>query len=303
MSSSLAAAALNALSATREHNAESKPTSAVAVRGNPSEVLFLDRYGWQALGLVCGASVFHVGFVGWPTGNTEVSQLSNAMYGAREKALAGLVSEAGRLGADGVVNASIDVHFMQDERHLPRFVALGTAVRRAGPKSRAADPDSAPFVTTIKSSELGLLHAAGFRPLGLVMGSCVYHVGRQGAMGWTRTLSRNAELAGISAAFYEARELAMTRLQQEGRTLSAAGVVGVSTAERSHVWGSRVIEFFAMGTAVASVDQQAGSGQPQMVVPLNDMSDSTDPARIHEGTSGDRPGSPPSTVTDSESAR
>lgn len=302
MSGSLAAAALKALSAAEEHKSEPKRTPLAAVRGNPSEILFLDRYGWEALGLVCGAAVFHVGLVGWPSGNTEVTQLSAALYGAREKALAGLVAEASRAGADGVVNASIDVHFMQDERHLPRFVAVGTAVRRARSKPTGADSSAAPFVTTMRSSELGLLHNAGFRPLGLVMGSCVYHVGRQGLAGWSRNVRRNTELSGISAAFYDARELAMTRLQEEAQSLSAAGVVGVTTAERSHVWGSRVIEFFAMGTAVAPIDQPLGFDPPQTVVALDDRSDSTDPARILEERGDQGPGSPTSSSV-SESPR
>lgn len=292
MSISLAAAALKAVWRAPDHKSESKPAPAAAVRGNPSEVLFLDRCGWEPLGLVCGAAVFHVGLVGWPSGNTEVTQLSNAMYGAREKALAGLVREASRIGADGVVNASIDIHFMQDERHLPRFVALGTAIRRAGRRPNVTESDATPFVTTIKASELGLLNSSGFRPLGLVMGSCVYHVGRQAITGWSRNISRNTELTGISTAFYDARELAMTRLQEEARTLAAAGVVGVTTGERSHVWGSRVIEFFAMGTAVASVDAPDGAEPPRVVLPLNDGFDNTDPARIIQESEATHPGSP-----------
>jgi hypothetical protein len=91
---------------------------------------------------------------------------------------------------------------------------------------------------------------------------------------------------GYSAAFYDARELAMTRLQDEARSLGADGVVGVTTAERSHVWGSRVIEFFAMGSAVASIEGQPGIDVPVMVVPLNDARSRIDPGSIVAEPSG-----------------
>ena len=49
-------------------------------------------------------------------------------------------------------------------------------------------------------------------------------------------------------ALYEARELAMERMQTEAAELQAGGIVGARIIERSHGWGSHVIEFFAIGT-------------------------------------------------------
>jgi uncharacterized protein YbjQ (UPF0145 family) len=42
----------------------------------------------------------------------------------------------------------------------------------------------------------------------------------------------------------------MERMQDEALKLQAEGIVGVQIQEKSHVWGSHTIEFFAMGTAV-----------------------------------------------------
>ena len=287
---SLAEEALGALASGSGKNADERAGAPQIVTGDPSEVLFLDRYGWEPLGLVTGAAVFHVGVV-WPRGNTEVTQLSQAMYGARERALVGLIGQAQRAGADGVVNATVDVHFMQDDRHLPRFVTTGSAVRRRTRPRRADDDQPPPFVTTMTASQLGLLGNAGFRPLGLVMGSCVYHVGRQRFSSWARNLRTNRELAGYSGAFYDARELAMTRLQDEALALSADGVVGVTTAERSHVWGNRVIEFFALGNAVAAVEEPAIPASPALAVALNDRFWLSDPASIHAEAREKRKGS------------
>src|SRR5581483_8919484 len=90
----------------------------------------------------------------------------------------------------------------------------------------------------------------GYQPLGLVMGSCVYHVGHRDFTQWASSQTANSEMPSYTAAFYEARELAMSRMQVEGENLHADGIVGVSVTHRSHIWGSRIIEFFAIGTAV-----------------------------------------------------
>ena len=42
-------------------------------------------------------------------------------------------------------------------------------------------------------------------------------------------------------------------MQKEGEELQAEGIVGVQLNERSHGWGSHVIEFFAVGTAVMRI--------------------------------------------------
>jgi uncharacterized protein YbjQ (UPF0145 family) len=280
VATSAAQAALDALAtAAGGDQSGSGVVRVPAVSGDATEVVFLDRSGWEPCGLVSGASVFHVGMVGWPRGNTEVAQLSKAMYAAREDALSGLRVDAARLGADGVVNTTLDVHFMADHRHLPRFVATGTAIRPTRASRSRSQDQPAPFITTMSAAEMGLLGVSGYRPVGLVMGSCVYHVGRRSLAEWARYLRRNTELASYSAALYDAREIAMTRLQDEARQLAADGVVGVTTAERSHVWGSRVIEFFALGTAVEGAPTTIVAG-PGMVVSLNDPNVGVEPRSI-----------------------
>ena len=42
----------------------------------------------------------------------------------------------------------------------------------------------------------------------------------------------------------------MERMQAEALEAKAEGIVGVDLHERSHGWGSHVIEFFAIGTAI-----------------------------------------------------
>src|SRR6266516_5850536 len=76
------------------------------------------------------------------------------------------------------------------------------------------------FTSDLSVNEFLLVREAGFRPLGLVLGSSIYHVGLQiGRWG------KNSELDVLSQAMYHARELAMTRLEAEADALAADGVV------------------------------------------------------------------------------
>src|ERR1700737_3069937 len=78
------------------------------------------------------------------------------------------------------------------------------------------------FTSDLSVNEFLLVREAGFRPLGLVLGSSIYHVGLQVGR-WCK----NQELDVLSQAMYHARELAMTRMDVEADALAADGIVGV----------------------------------------------------------------------------
>ncbi len=106
------------------------------------------------------------------------------------------------------------------------------------------------FTSNLSVNELALAGAEGVRPLGQVMGSTVYHVG------WQYTpMYASSELTLISHAQTHARQLAISRLQQEARLLGAHGVIGVRLERKSYDWGANLIEFAASGTAVALGDR------------------------------------------------
>ncbi len=241
------------------------------------EWLLVDDSGYEPCGLLFGVAIFHIGLVGILSGNGEVSTLSSALLRAREIATERLMAEARTAGATGVVGVRLTIEQLGGKSHLARFTAIGTGVR---PKSStiptkqasaAADQGLAdPFLTALSGQEFALLLRIGLLPVGLVMGVCVYHVRRLGSLAWMRTYFQSSEMPGYTEALYRARELAMGRIQAEALALNAEGVVGVSTSELSHVWGSRVIEFFAMGTAVKSVSDQEGPIDPRCVLSAHD---------------------------------
>ena len=70
------------------------------------------------------------------------------------------------------------------------------------------------FTSDLSVNEFLLVKQAGFEPLGLVLGSSIYHIGFQQAM-W----NQSQEMGVLTQAMYHARELAMTRMEEEADQL------------------------------------------------------------------------------------
>jgi len=233
-----------------------------------NEFLLVKQSGFEPLGLVLGSSIYHIGFqqAMWNQ-NQEMGVLTQAMYHARELAMTRMEEEADALGADGVVGVRLDIGRYDWGADLAEFIAVGTAVRHAGGELHRA-PNGRPFTSDMSGQDFATLLRAGYRPAGLVMGNCVYHVARQGMLQSLRQMGRNVEMPNFTQALYEARELAMERMQNEADELQSEGIVGARIIERSHGWGSHVIEFFAIGTAVVSTTSEHQIDKPTLVLPL-----------------------------------
>jgi uncharacterized protein YbjQ (UPF0145 family) len=233
-----------------------------------NEFLLVKQAGFEPLGLVLGSSIYHIGIqVGSWSQNQELGVLTQAMYHARELAMTRMEEEADQLGADGVVGVRLDIGRYEWGAELAEFIAVGTAVKhRAGELHRA--PNGRPFTSDLSGQDFSTLLRAGYRPVGLVMGNCVYHVAHQGLRATFKQMGRNQEMPTYTQALYEARELAMGRMQTEADELQAQGIVGARIVERSHGWGSHVIEFFAIGTGVVAISEDHEIEKPAMVLPL-----------------------------------
>src|SRR5215469_14564393 len=77
------------------------------------------------------------------------------------------------------------------------------------------------------------------------MGSSIYHVGYQRGNYYD-----NMEMQVLTQALYQARELAMARMEEEAHELGADGVIGVRLKVNRHAWGEHLLEFVALGTAI-----------------------------------------------------
>jgi uncharacterized protein YbjQ (UPF0145 family) len=234
-----------------------------------NEFLLVKHAGFEPLGLVLGSSIYHIGFqqAMWNQ-SQELGVLTQAMYHARELAMTRMEEEADQLGADGIVGVRLDIGRYEWGADLAEFISVGTAVKHRGGELHRA-PNGRPFTSDLNGQDFATLLRAGYRPVGMVMGNCVYHVGRQGMLASLKQVGRNVEMPNYTQALYEARELAMERMQREADEVQAGGIVGARIIERSHGWGSHVIEFFAIGTAVVPTSAEHEIEAPTMVLPLS----------------------------------
>lgn len=112
-----------------------------------------------------------------------------------------------------------------------------------------------PFGSTLGVGELLAARRSGLRPLGLVLGTCVYHVGWQQlpwAGGYGAWSGGFVELEVQAQAWNEARRLALSRLREEARERGALAVVDVGYRRVAYDWATNSVEVVAVGTAVTS---------------------------------------------------
>lgn len=238
------------------------------------EFLLVEQAGFEALGLVMGSSIYHVGFQ-WQKWSVsqELDVLSKAMYQARELAMTRMEEEADLLGADGVVGVRLVFKQYAMDEGVLEFQAIGTAIRHVDRKGSFRTKDNRPFTSDLSGQDLWKLVRAGYRPVSLSMGACVYHIAHLSFMQVLKQAGRNQEMTIYTEATYAARELALERMQAEAVERGGIGVVGARVEESNWGWGANAIEFFAVGTAVAAMSERAempSLGAVQQVVTFDD---------------------------------
>jgi uncharacterized protein YbjQ (UPF0145 family) len=120
------------------------------------------------------------------------------------------------------------------------------------------------FSSTLGIAEGLAVQHAGLRPLKQVMGVSYYKVGWQ-SMPWGSGSrfspggdGETFELESQTAAWNEARHLAVGRLREEAVAAGADAVVGVQLKRSFRDWASDLVEFVAVGTAVRSERYELG---------------------------------------------
>lgn len=236
-----------------------------------NEFLLVKEAGFEPLGLVVGTSIYHIGFQAarW-TKNEEMTVLTEALYHARELAMTRMEEEAQELDADGIVAVRLKVRHMSWNSDVAEFVAIGTAVKHSTGDQSFRAKTGKPFTSDLSGQDFWTLLRSGYRPVGMVMGNCVYHVAHQSLGQWFKTAGQNIEMTNFTQALYDARELAMERMQHEAEELEAEGIVGVSIMEGNYGWSSHVIEFFTVGTAIVATTADHHIPTPQLVLSVND---------------------------------
>ncbi len=226
------------------------------------EFLLVEHAGFEALGFVLGSSIYHVGFQWQKWGvSQELPVLTHAMYQARELAMTRMEEEADLLGADGVVGVRLVFKQYAGLEDVLEFQAIGTAIRHRERQGILRTKDNRPFTSDLSGQDLWKLVQAGYRPVSLSMGACVYHIAHLSFLQALKQVGRNQEMQIYTEATYAARELALERMQAEAVQRGGLGIVGARVEESNWGWGANAIEFFAVGTAVAPIP-----GTPQQPV-------------------------------------
>ena len=107
--------------------------------------------------------------------------------------------------------------------------------------------------------------------MGLVLGNCVYSMGA--VRNWLVGIKSNfqGEIKEYSELMYQARELAISRMQFEADQLGADGVIGVDV-KIEFMHNNEWMEVTAVGTAVRYVGGGTNMppiGQGRVVIPTN----------------------------------
>src|SRR6201993_776832 len=222
-----------------------------------SEYVLLGEAGFEPLGFVVGSSIYHVGLqIGRWGRNQELQVLTQAMYNARELAMSRMRAEADHLGADGIVGVNLRMQMYAWGQDVLEFVATGTAVKALAGTGAHRAPDGGAFTSDLSAQDFFRLLASGAVPVAFVLGTCVYHIAHQSAMQALRQAGQNQEMIQFTQGVYDARELALSRMQAEAAQAQAGGIVGVSVDVSNHVWGEHATEFLATGTAIRRLGEE-----------------------------------------------
>ena len=126
----------------------------------------LHNSGWAPLGLAFGTSFVYAPrrsvstVLQQKTQNVELTNFTEAMYGAREAAMERMQSAAAALGASGVVAVRVEEGPMPFAHHSVRFTAWGTAVRLGSGGHRHIRPQVVlPMDDAVRSFEARSLRA------------------------------------------------------------------------------------------------------------------------------------------------
>ncbi len=193
-----------------------------------AEFLLVKEAGFDPLGLVVGSSIYHIGF----------QQSSWKVSEEMTRALGGDVRRA-RAGHDPHGGGGRPARRGRDRRRPPGGRPLRVGPGHGGvPRHRHRDPP--PRGRAAPRAQRAAVHAA--TSPARTSGPCCAPAIARSAWSWApasttsptaaccsrfKQMGTNVELPNFTQALYDARELAMERMQAEAEAVKAEGIVGV----------------------------------------------------------------------------
>jgi uncharacterized protein YbjQ (UPF0145 family) len=130
------------------HTAGADPSGVFTSDLSVSEYVLLGEAGFEPLGFVVGSSIYHIGLqAGKWSQNQGLQILTQAMYSARELAMARMQAETAQAGSAGIVGVTVEVNNHVWGEHATEFLATGTAIRRLGDEHRLPETSPKPTFT------------------------------------------------------------------------------------------------------------------------------------------------------------
>lgn len=233
----------------------------------PGETLASRELELQPLGQALGVAVYMPVIFGSPAASMEVSGISMLATTGWTEALSRLIERAKELGAHGVADIKLGKRVIDSSTSTTEFSAIGTAVRGL--------PRREIWTTNLPVGDLVILHRAGLVPVTLVIGCCTWH---QSFYGWTPKFGKgalsaawtNQEVRPATEALYNARAVALERMNSAATALGASGIVGVTMkfGKPSLVYpDGATAGCEAFGTAVSQI--RASAFQPDLGVRMD----------------------------------
>lgn len=204
------------------------------------------------LGVVAGTVVYQAREDECPESSRPMKPMTRARTRVLQAAYDKLEKQAHRLGASGVIGIHTTHNALTED--LREHTVLGTAVGGCAPGASGR-----PFTCTLSGQDYFALTAAGYRPVGVALGVCVYyqqyHQRVQHAIAGS---GQNVERSDFTRGLYTARRNALSALEAQAAALGAVGVLGITVETRrtlnrqGQASQGMMIEFTAIGTAVVA---------------------------------------------------
>ncbi len=253
------------------------------------EAAALAAVGFTPVGEVMGCMVEHIGWrgvgcgygMGYGTGYGSrtvtsgsgsrwagLAPLMDAYYRGWDTALSRLLQEAVALGADGVVGIRLSQeHLGGDNRE---FLALGTAVRGAGPRA------TTPFTTDLSGTDTSKLLHAGWVPTGIAIGISAAVRHDDYSTYQQRQTWSNTQIDGYTDLVNAARHDARTQFERRARAHGGEAVL--VSGMRLKIWEQEpsdghtdhVAQATIIGTAATSFRRTASAPTNSLtILPLD----------------------------------
>lgn len=275
------------------------------------EYLLCRESGFRAVGQVMGSCFYNVSLTGTTGGSLgivqsegnpdkffsnnfrgmrqtsgELNAITEAQLRARRLAVDRMLLEAHAMGAHGVIGVKVNTSNFDFTTRLTEFTAIGTAITVPGFENRGTT-----FTSDLNGQEFWQLYNAGYAPRELSFGVCSYYVkcDPQTRQMIDPTLvdflkgrsSNNQEIVPFTQGFYEARNLAMSRLTSDAMAVKADGLVSMSVDYNvqtiqyevsNKTFHDLVVHFIATGTSIAKDHERSeaskGIAKPKLQLTL-----------------------------------